>query len=82
MRCEGWILPGSFMTLGPRTWKQCKNKAIVMIEFKQDDEKIKILPGCSECWQKCIDAKNIEIISVEPIKSNKPLKNDALKRAS
>ena len=70
MRCEGWVLPGSFMTLGPRTWRQCEKEGIVMIKFKQGEEEINTLPACAECWQRCIDEDNIEILSVEPIKKD------------
>jgi hypothetical protein len=38
-----------------------------MIQFKQGDEDVTTLPACPECWQKVIDDKNIQIISVEPI---------------
>ena len=66
MRCEGWTRKGGIFTLGPVTWHQCENEATVMIKFKQGDEDITTLPGCPKCWQKCIDADNIEILSVEP----------------
>ena len=66
-QCEGWTRKGGVFTLGPVTWSQCQNDATVMIEFEQEDEGIKTLPGCVECWQKCIDSEKIEIISVIPI---------------
>lgn len=66
-RCEGWTRKGGIFSLGPVTWSQCENEATVMIEFKQGDEGVKTLPGCSECWQKCIDSDKIEILSVVPI---------------
>lgn len=64
MRCEGWTLPGSFMTLGPRTWRQCENEAVVMLEVEQ--EKVEKQPACTDCWKKGIE-KGIKILSVEPI---------------
>ena len=67
MQCKGWIRTGGAFTFGRPEWKQCKNEAIVMIEFKYPDEKIETLPGCSECWRKCIDQENLNIISVRPI---------------
>ena len=70
MRCEGMTHPGAFM-FAPQVWTQCNNEATVMIKFKQDDEEIKILPGCPKCWQECIDAKKIKILSVKPILEDK-----------
>ena len=67
MRCEGWTRKGGAFTLGPVTWSQCENESIVNIKFKQGDEPIATLPACKQCWQKCIDSKNIKILSVEPI---------------
>ena len=77
MRCEGYIKPGSFMTLGPRYWRQCEAEAIVTIEFEQGDEGTATLPGCAECWQRCKESKDIKILSVAPINTNKPLDSDA-----
>ena len=73
MRCEGYVKPGSFMTLGPRKWKQCLNDAIVTIEFEQDDEGMATLPGCAMCWQRCKDSENIKILSVAPIIDNQKI---------
>ena len=70
MRCEGYTRRGGIMTFGKPTWHQCENKAIVNIKFKQKEEDIATLPGCKECWQKCIDSKSIEILSTEPIKED------------
>ncbi len=71
MKCEGWTLPGSFMTFGPRTWCQCKNEAVVMLEVKQ--EKVEKQPACIDCWKKAIKIKKgITILSVEPIDANTP----------
>ena len=70
MRCEGWTLPGSFMTLSPRTWRQCENEAIVILEVKQ--EKIEKQPACMGCWKKGIK-KGIEVLSVEPVDADNPI---------
>ncbi len=70
MRCEGWTLPGSFMTLGPRTWRQCENEAIVILEVKQ--EKIEKQPACMDCWKRGVK-KGIEILSVEPVDASNPI---------
>jgi hypothetical protein len=66
MRCEGYRKYGSFMTLGPRKWKQCENEAIVMIRF-EDRKEEQTLPACAACWQDCIDTK-LHILEVTPIK--------------
>jgi hypothetical protein len=68
-RCEGYIRKGGVFTFGPIEWIQCNNDAVVEIKFKQKDEPVNTLPACHGCWQKCIDSKNIEIISVNPIAS-------------
>ncbi len=70
MRCEGWTLPGSFMTLGPRTWRQCENEAIVILEVKQ--EKIEKQPACMDCWKRGIK-EGIEVLSVEPVDADNPI---------
>lgn len=65
MRCEGYRKYGSFMTLGPRVWRQCENEAIALLEIEQDG-KVETLPGCDVCWQEAID-RGIKILSVRPI---------------
>ena len=65
MRCEGYRKKGSFMTLGPREWKQCEKEATVQIKFEEDGE-VKSLPACNDCWKDCIDFK-IKIIEVFPL---------------
>lgn len=65
MRCEGWRRHGGMFTLGPVTWSQCKNEAVVVIDLEQDGKREK-LPGCMECWREAIDS-GIKILSVEPI---------------
>uniref|UniRef100_A0A6M3LPH5 Uncharacterized protein n=1 Tax=viral metagenome TaxID=1070528 RepID=A0A6M3LPH5_9ZZZZ len=67
-RCEGWTRRGGAFTFGPVTWHQCKNDATVIIKFKQKKEDVTTLPSCLVCWQKCMDAEHIKILSVEPIK--------------
>ena len=81
MRCEGYVKPGIFQ-FAPQIWKQCNNEATVMIKFKQGNEEINTFPGCNGCWQRCIDSKNIEILSVEPIKDNKGIESDSDKTAT
>ena len=71
-RCEGMIKKGSFMTFGPRGWKQCESNATVMVKFKSTQEgnkknKIEALPACNSCWQKCLESNDIKIIDVKPI---------------
>lgn len=64
MRCEGWRRNGGAFTLGPVTWKQCENEAVVILEVVQDG-KVESLPGCATCWQECIDS-GIQINSSRP----------------
>ena len=64
MQCEGWRRNGGAFTLGPITWKQCENEAIVMLTVKQ--EKVEDLPSCMECWLEAIE-KNIGIIKAVPL---------------
>ena len=65
MKCEGWRRYGGALSFGTPTWTQCSNEAIAMITVKQDGE-IKTLPGCSICWQECIN-NGIEIVKTTPI---------------
>lgn len=66
--------------LGLPEWKQCENEGIVMLRFKstQDGDntkKIYELPACQECWQRCIDSKQIKILEVLPILKKQKEKN-------
>lgn len=70
-RCEGWRRHGGAFTFGPVTWKQCENKGIVTLKFK-DGEKVKTLPACKECWAECL-ANGITIIEARPIAPNSAL---------
>lgn len=65
MRCEGWRRNGGAFTLGPVTWSQCENEAIVELTVEQEG-KAETLPGCAVCWQEAIDS-GIKIIKVVPI---------------
>jgi hypothetical protein len=81
MRCEGWRRYGGAFTLGPVTWKQCKNEAIVILEVVQDG-KIESLPGCATCWQEAID-NGIQINSSRPTKrASDGLESPAKKQSS
>ncbi len=76
MKCEGWRRNGAAFTLGPVTWKQCENEAVVILEVVQDG-KVESLPGCAICWQECIDS-GIQINSSRPT----PRAPDAPKRGA
>lgn len=65
MKCEGYRKYGGVFSLGPITWKQCENDAVVMVEVEQDG-KCEILPSCMVCWQEAIDT-GMTILSVRPI---------------
>ena len=64
--CEGFRKHGSMFTLGPITWKQCEDEAVVLIEVKQDGV-IASFPACNTCWKEAISNKGIEIISTVPL---------------
>jgi len=67
-RCEGWRRRGGTFTLGPVTWEQCDNNAIVNLTVVQEKEET--LPACKVCWQEAID-KGITIKSAIPLKEVK-----------
>ncbi len=64
-RCEGWTRHGGVFTLGPVTWSQCENEAVVNLTVIQDNEKT-TQPICMDCWQNGIDL-GIEIVSAVPL---------------
>ncbi len=64
-RCEGWRRYGGAFTLGPTTWEQCPNEAVVILEVAQRGVTAK-LPSCLVCWKEAISLE-IEIRSVELI---------------
>jgi len=66
MRCEGWRRYGGAFTLGPVTWKQCEEEAVVSIKVKQDGE-ISTFPACMVCWKEAINTKEIEVIEAIPL---------------
>ena len=71
-QCEGWRRYGGAFTVGgvPR-WEQCKEEAMVMIEFEQTNQggqEKGTLPACPYCWIEATETKGITIISVTPIK--------------
>lgn len=65
IRCEGWRRYGGAFTLGPVTWKQCEEAAIVQLKFRQDG-KVDTLPACQTCWDECIE-NDIKIIKATPL---------------
>jgi hypothetical protein len=66
-RGEGWYRHGGVFTLGPFTWRQCANPAIVMLSVRNKDEKeTTTKPSCAKCWQKCIEEK-LTITGVRPL---------------
>jgi len=50
-RCQAEVLPGSFMTLGPRVWKRCHNQPTVIVEESSpgEDGKIGSMSLCEDC---------------------------------
>lgn len=51
-RCQAMILPGSFMTLGPRVWERCKARPtkIVTESTPGKDGQIGSMSLCDECF--------------------------------
>jgi len=76
-RCQGWHRTGGAFTLGPTVWRQCTNRGVVMITFKENKE-FKRMPACAECWQLCID-KHLHITKTTPIRKEK---HDSKRRSS
>jgi hypothetical protein len=67
MKCEGWHRHGGAFTLGPVTWRQCKNEATVLLTVKQDG-KTRTWPACNTCWENARDPQwKITIVDVKPI---------------
>ncbi len=65
MQCEGWRRYGGAFTLGPVTWRQCTNEAIVTLTVTQDG-KTEQLPACLECWNEAVE-NNITISAAIPV---------------
>ena len=75
MRCEGYRRTGGAFTLGPVKWEQCKNDAVVMMEFKHDGE-VQTLPACRECLGEAHSAEESNqvecVFYATPISEGKP----------
>ncbi len=67
MRCEGWTRHGGAFTFGPVEWEQCDKDGIVNITFVNSGAIEETLPACAECWKKCIDSEDMEVLRVEPV---------------
>lgn len=66
IRCDGWRRHGSAFSLGPITWEQCGNDAVVLLTIEQEGKIVNDSPACAVCWEesrslgiKQIDAKPI-----------------------
>jgi hypothetical protein len=66
MQCEGWRRYGGAFTLGPVTWRQCANEAVVTLEFIQEG-KPERMPACMTCWDEATRAAGIQITSATPL---------------
>ena len=69
MRCEGYRRYGGAFTLGPITWVQCTNNAIVELTAVQDNKE-STFPACLHCWKEAIE-KKINVTSVVPLSEEK-----------
>lgn len=71
-RCEGWTRTGGVFSLGPPTWSQCPNDAVVLLEVEQNDGgKVSTTkqPACMNCWKEA-QSWPIKILSATPISEN------------
>jgi len=69
-RCQVKILKGSFMTLGPRHYKRCENKATWIATEKKpnkEDGKIGKMSLCDDCKRIFIKKKGHRYASFEKI---------------
>jgi hypothetical protein len=78
VRCEGYRRHGGAFTLGPVTWKQCTNDAVVSLVVVQDGKK-ETLPACMTCWNECIST-GVTIKSVTPLPDATSTPNTAADR--
>ena len=73
MHCEGYRRRGGAFSLGPMTWEQCPNNAVVILTLKQKGEPKGEMPACAKCWEEARDPRwGIKIISAKPILEAKP----------
>lgn len=69
LQCEGWRRYGGAFTFGPVTWKQCEEKATVMVEGKNAQETLyKTIPMCDTCLREAQTTIGVKVRKVEPIK--------------
>jgi len=69
-RCEGYRRYGGVFSLGPVTWAQCSEEAVVMITVTQDGE-TKSFPACFTCWHEALET-GIKVSDVRLIVEAKP----------
>lgn len=67
-QCQGWRRTGGAFSLGPVSWKQCKETPTVLLMVRQNGKTEK-MAACATCWQECIE-NQLEIMSAIPIKEN------------
>lgn len=67
-RCQAESRDGSFMTLGPREWKQCSNAAIYIATETSPgpDGEVGSMSLCAECREIC--GKQMGTVKFEVIK--------------
>jgi hypothetical protein len=66
MMCEGQRRDGGAFSLGLPQWRRCTSPATVMLRLAQNDEIVE-LPGCSVCWNECVENDEINVLSVRPL---------------
>jgi len=71
-RCEGMRRHGGVFSLGPVTWRQCADNAVVILKVKQKGEKAKEIPSCLQCWKEAQDPRwDIKILNAKPLATSR-----------
>lgn len=69
-RCQCEVLGGSFMTLGPRQWERCPDKAVYIAKEKQagDDGQRGSMSLCEKCANRMLSEFGPKFATLEKIK--------------
>ena len=65
MRCEGYRRYGGAFALGPVTWRQCENEAVLVLTVMQEDEAS--FPACAICVNEAIQARGITVLGADEL---------------
>lgn len=63
-RCQGLLKEGSFMTLGPRSWKRCSNKPVCIAKETEpgSDGLYGSMSLCEECAGICVKKRPTGVV--------------------